>query len=90
MRLSTSVNLRSSASAEARVGLWFKILYLVEMNQSKGNLDDYTDIETECETETESERSIISHDSVSGRISSARLPFKAKVSTPCSANPFKY
>merc|ERR1711953_9632 len=43
-----------------------------------GNLDDYTDIETECETETDSERSIISHDSVSGRISSARLPFKAK------------
>merc|ERR1712113_854855 len=41
-----------------------------------GNLDDYTDIETECETD--SERSIISHDSVSGRISSARLPFKAK------------
>lgn len=43
-----------------------------------GNLEDYTDIETECEAETDSERSIISHDSVSGRISSARLPFKAK------------
>lgn len=42
-----------------------------------GNLADYTDIETEVETDTD-QKSVVSHDSISGTISSARLPFKSK------------